>query len=132
MIRRSVLLLLVAVTCLASPQARPVQGQSAAKQEQDNFECYEWAKRQTGFDPQAEAPGVAEPAAPPAQEAGSAAASRAIGGPIGMGVHAARRRRATVEGQQEQQQADERERQRLVEFNHARGVCLAGRGYEVK
>jgi hypothetical protein len=29
----------------------PTHGQSAARQDQDQYECYLWARRQTGFDP---------------------------------------------------------------------------------
>jgi len=29
----------------------PVKGQSAEQQQKDEFECYQWAVQQTGFDP---------------------------------------------------------------------------------
>ena len=29
----------------------PSKGQSAAQQDKDKYECYNWAKGQTGFDP---------------------------------------------------------------------------------
>ena len=31
----------------------PAKGQSAEQTEKDKFECYQWAKGQTGFDPMA-------------------------------------------------------------------------------
>ena len=44
----------------------PNQGQSVEQQEQDQFQCYSWAKQQSGFDPMAP-PTASE--APPAKEA---------------------------------------------------------------
>ncbi len=33
------------------PIIYPSKGQSAEQQEKDKFECYSWAKQQSGFDP---------------------------------------------------------------------------------
>jgi hypothetical protein len=46
----------------------PSKGQSQEQMERDKYDCYQWAKRQTGFDPmqrpQATAPPPAEEPAP--------------------------------------------------------------------
>ena len=44
----------------------PAKGQSKQQQEKDQFECYTWAKGQTGFDPMAPPTATAPP---PAREA---------------------------------------------------------------
>jgi hypothetical protein len=46
----------------------PAKGQTAEQTEKDKFECYQWAKQQTGFDPTqpvSAAPTQPAPAAPP-------------------------------------------------------------------
>lgn len=46
--------LMFAAAALAQAQGSviyPAKGQSAEQQQRDRFECYEWAKAQTGFDP---------------------------------------------------------------------------------
>src|SRR5262245_28498736 len=35
----------------AQPYIYPSKGQSQEQQERDKFECYNWARQQTGFDP---------------------------------------------------------------------------------
>ena len=42
----------------------PAQGQSQEQQDKDNFECFNWAKGQSGFDPMA----VPQASSPPPQE----------------------------------------------------------------
>ncbi|MBW1860197.1 MAG: glycine zipper family protein, partial [Deltaproteobacteria bacterium] len=110
----------------------PAQGQSKEQMEKDKFECYTWAKEQTGFDPM-ETPKATE--APPAQEAPKGGARRgvvrgaAVGAAVGsldgeMGKGAAvgaaaggvtggarRRRQASEQQQAEQQWADEQANQ---------------------
>ena len=48
----------------AAPIAYPAKGQSQAKQQSDDGECYVWAKSNTGIDPAAVATAPAQPAAP--------------------------------------------------------------------
>jgi len=134
----------------------PAQGQSKEQMEKDKFECYTWAKEQTGFDPM-ETPKATE--APPEQEAPKGGARRgvvrgaavgaavgsldgemgkgaAIGAGAGAVVGGARRRRQAGQQQQaEQQWADEQANQyvqRRNEYNRAHGACLEGKGYTVK
>ena len=59
----------------------PAKGQSADQTEKDKFECYQWAKGQTGFDP------MAPPSAPlPALAVGASevdGGGDAVGGALG-------------------------------------------------
>src|SRR5262245_45945062 len=56
----------------------PGKGQSAQQQEKDKFECYGWAKGQTGFDPMA--PPTPKTAPPPQRD------RSVIGGAVGGGA----------------------------------------------
>ena len=53
----------------------PKDGQSAEQQEKDKFECYGWAKNESGFDPMA--PPTAT-TAPPQQESSRGGAGRGL------------------------------------------------------
>ena len=129
----------------------PNEDQTPEKQEEDKFNCYGWAKNETGFDPMAP-PTATE--APPQQEAKKGGVGRgavrgaAVGGIVdgsdgakkgaaaGAVVGGARRRdqqrqqaQAEQQWEQEQQQiyADKRNR-----YNRAYAACLEGRGYTVR
>src|SRR3954468_17833950 len=54
----------------------PAKGQTADQQKKDEYECYDWAAKQSGFDPTKAAP----QAAPPPQQ--QAAAKPASGGRV--------------------------------------------------
>src|SRR5262245_34919773 len=91
----------------------PSKGQSKDQQERDEFDCYKWAKDQTGFDPTAAQPTATT--TPPrggavrggARGAAAGAVGGAIGGDAGKGAAvgagvgatagAIRRRRAAKE-----------------------------------
>jgi len=137
------------------PIVYPAKGQSQQQVEKDKYACYEWGKKQTGFDP------MQQPTAssPPPQQQSSASAPRgaargalaglAIGslageagkgaaiGAVGGGLIGGARRRGH---QQEQQQAEQQWAQqqaneyhhRRNEYNRAYGACLEGKGYTVK
>ena len=134
----------------------PAQGQSADQTEKDKFECYQWAKGQSGFDPMAP-PTATQP--PPQAKAGStggagqgavkgAAAGAAIGVIRGDTAKWAGRGLATgalVGGakrskqQKKDQQAQSQWEQEQVaqyqaarnSYNRAYAACLSGRGYSV-
>jgi hypothetical protein len=137
----------------------PQKGQSAQQQEKDKFECYGWAKGQSGFDPMA--PPTTR-TAPPKREGGSVAggaAGGAVGGAaVGAVAGAIRGKRvgkATAIGagtggmiggmgaagrnakdekslrDWEQNEANAYA-QRRREYNRAHAACLEGRGYTVK
>ena len=134
----------------------PSKGQSQEQQKKDEFECYQWAKDQTGFDPMA-APRATAP--PPAREAeqgglvrgaargalaglaigaiagdaGKGAAIGAAGGGLigGMRRHDQVNREEQKQQQWAQQQVNNYSAQRNS-YNRAYVGCLEGRGYSVK
>ena len=65
----------------------PAKGQSNDQMEKDKFECYSWAKEQTGFDPMAMPQATAPP---PKQEAQKGGVGRGAlrGGAVGLAVGA--------------------------------------------
>ena len=156
--------MLACLACLVSGNARAQEffiyaneGQSEAKQEQDKFECYGWAKSNTGFDPMA--PPVAT-APPPKKQQAKGGAGRgalrglalgtAVGAIRGSGGKQARATGAAVGGlvggmrrsdQKRQEEADLKawEQDQVASYqrnrnnyNRAYGACLEGRGYTVR
>jgi len=134
----------------------PAKGQSQEQMEKDKFECYTWAKQQTGFDPM-QVPTATAP--PPKQEAkkggvgrgavrggvtglavgaiaGDAGKGAAIGAASG-GLFGGMRRRDQVRQQEKaqdqwaQDQAANYARRRH-EYDRAYSVCLEGKGYTVR
>ena len=134
----------------------PAKGQSEDQMEQDKFQCYSWAKKETGFDPM-QMPIATE--APPKKEAKQggllrgAARGAAVGGVTGaiagdtkkgLAIGAAgggliggmrrsdqRRRESQAQKQWEQEQGNAYMQKRNT-YNRAYGACLEGRGYTVK
>ncbi len=134
----------------------PAKGQSEKQQEQDKFECYGFAKKQSGFDPMA--PPLTSTAPPPkeapqggvgkgavrgglggalvgaiAGDTRKGAAIGAVGGGLlgGMRSHDQQRREA-----HNRQQWEQRETQQYASnrnnYNRAYAACLEGRGYTVR
>jgi len=134
----------------------PTKGQNKEQMEKDKYECYRWAKDQTGFDPMQQP----QATAPPPQEqprrggllrgAGRGAAVGAVGGAIagdagkGAAIGAASgaliggmRRRSQAREQQQAEEQWAREQatsyhQKRSTYDRAFGACLEGRGYTVK
>src|SRR5215510_7703574 len=76
-----------AATSFAQLFIYPQRGQSAQQQQQDRFECHQWAVQQTGFDPTMPM-AMPPPAAPPPRSSAlggamTGAAVGALGGAIG-------------------------------------------------
>lgn len=135
----------------------PKMGQSEGQQEKDKYDCYVWAKKQTGFDPM-KIPKATEP--PPQKEAkkggllrgaaGGALLGAAIGGIAddeagkGAAIGAAagglfggmrRQQQKKQQEQAEQQWAQEQASQyahKRNNYNRAFSACLEARGYTVK
>lgn len=137
----------------------PAKGQSNEQMEKDKFECYSWAKGQTGFDPMQ----VPTASAPPPQKqsdgsvagstikgaaggallgagigaiagnTGKGAAIGAVSGGVLGGARSSKQKKQDEQAQQqwEQQQAAEYSQKRNS-YNRAYGACLEGRGYTVK
>ena len=116
----------------------PQKGQSAEQQNKDSYECYGWAKSQSGVDPGAPPPpaqagqhargavgGAARGAALGAAvgaiagDAGKGAAAGAVVGGVGG-------RRRSVAAQQQHQQATR------SAYDRAFAACMEGRGYTVR
>ena len=138
------------------PFIYPDKGQSAEQQEKDKFECYNWAKGQTGFDPMQVPTATAPPPGQEAQQggvvrgagrgavtgvavgaiAGDAGKGAAIGAASGAMIGGMRRRDQQRQQQQaEQQWANEQTANYANQrnnYNRAYSACLAGRGYTVK
>ena len=129
----------------------PAKGQSAEQQEKDKFECYSWAKKDTGFDPM-EVPKATEPAPTTQQRRGGLArgalggaaigaivgnsddakTGAAIGGLLGGVRQSSHNRQAQQEQAQWEQDQTAQYAQRRNNYNRAYSACLEGRGYTVK
>jgi hypothetical protein len=139
----------------------PTRGQSAAQQDRDRYECYLWARKQTGFDPSspqlaphqrlevqpmpptghdtvvAAATGAVLGAivSPPGRTAEGAAVGAVTGAVVGAASDAERQEQA----ERVQQCYDQRAAQRAAQFERqasgyrrAMAACLQGRGYTVR
>ncbi len=135
----------------------PAQNQSNEQMEKDKYDCYQWAKQQSGFDPMAPPTTSSAPPAQEAQKGGavkgaargallgvtvgaitnnskgtSAAAGAAAGGLMG-GMR--RRDQVNQQSQAEQQWAQQEANnyaQKRNGYNRAYSACLEGKGYTVK
>ncbi len=140
----------------------PAKGQSQEQMEKDKYECYSWAKGQTGFDPM-QLPTATQ--APPPQKAGGSVAGGVVkGGLLGAGAGAGigaiagggkgagkgaaigavaggvmggavRGSQKRQDEQAQKQWADQQSAQymeRRNTYNRAYCACLEGRGYTVK
>ncbi len=153
-----VIIFLIAATGFAQELIiYPAKGQSNEQMEKDKFECYSWAKQQTGFDPMQVPTATAPP--PPKQEKGGemvkgAAAGAVVGGAVGgissgkvgkgmaygagagalLGGMSKASKRSQDEKAQKQweQEQSAQYAQKRSSYNRAYGACLEGRGYTVK
>jgi hypothetical protein len=130
----------------------PAKGQSSEQQEKDKFECYTWARNDTGFDPMAVP--TTTTAAPSSQRSSGGAAKGALGGAaLGaiFGSSSKTTKRSAVAGgvlggvrqssknrqvDQERQQWEQKESANYANnrnnYNRAYSACLEGRGYTVR
>jgi hypothetical protein len=144
---------LVACALVSAAQAEiyvyPKPGQSQDAFQKDQYECHNWAKQQTGFDPAAP-PQTA--AAPPPQQggavhgaargaavgavggaiAGDAGKGAAVGAAVGGTSGAMRQNRNNRASAQASQQAQSQQQAAYGNYEKAYATCLAGRGYSVK
>ena len=130
----------------------PAGGQSSEQMDKDKYECYNWAKTDSGFDPMA--PQTASSPAPSGNKksggvAKGALAGAATGAIIGDRSKYARRgavaggliggvaqssQNQKIDQQQEQhaQQEASKSANNRNNYNRAYSACLEGRGYTVK
>jgi len=139
----------------------PAKGQSNDQMEKDKFECYNWAKGQTGFDPM-QMPTATSP--PPSQEKKSvggsavkggvaggaggaiiggiadgkdgakkgAAIGALSGGAVGGMRSSSQNRQAEQQRKQWEQEQANQYMQKRNSYNRAFSACLEGKGYTVK
>ncbi len=136
--------------------AYPLHGQSPEQLDRDRYECYVWAKNQTGFDPSAAnlppqvrvqvvggpPPGtgtavgavtgaaIGAAVAAPWQRGFGALAGALIGGAIGSSADAANQQRAQQAYAMSNAQLAQVEHQ-AADYRRALSACLEGRGYSV-
>jgi len=139
----------------------PTRGQSTEQQGRDRYECYLWAKKQTGFDPSQ--PNLAPhqrfevvPQAPPGRDTavgavtgavigavvaprGRSAEGAVVGAVVGTVAGAASESARAEEVARAQQRVDQREARRRADleqqaanYRRAMTACLEGRGYTVR
>ena len=127
----------------------PKAGQSDEQMEKDKYDCYQWAKKESGFDPMerptatSEAPetkggavrgaaggaAIGAVAGAIAGDAGKGAAIGAASGGLVGGMRRQGSRRAQKDWAKDQSAQYERARS---EYNRAWAACLEGKDYTVK
>jgi hypothetical protein len=138
------------------PVIFPNKGQTPQQQDTDNYQCYNWAKQNSGFDPMAPIQPTAPP--PPAQapkggavkgaavgalggaaigslsgNAGKGASAGAIaGGVIGGVKRKQQTKEIAVEQDQYAKQQEAIYNQKRDGYNRAFAACMEGKGYTVK
>jgi len=131
--------------------AYPKNGQTQEQFQMDQYQCHQWAKGQTGVDPTQPAQQPAAPTGPPpaagvaASATGGAIVGTMIGAmtghpgqgaAIGTAVGASTgMMRAGAKGKKQaeaKKQADAQAQADRAQYDKAYGVCLEGRGYQVK
>ena len=150
---------LVSPVWAQDPIVYPAQDQSEDQMEKDKYQCYSWAKNQTGFDPMKTPTTTTGPPAKE-KEVWGAGKTGVAGGATGAIVGgAARGKKGAVRGgligaaggaliggarsssqrNREQQKRKDWERKETnnyararSEYNRAFGACMEGRGYSVK
>lgn len=157
-----VMLLLVAVAITAGYSFAgefmiyPGKGQSSEQMEKDKYECYQWAKQQSGFDPMAPPQATAPPPAEEAPKggvvkgaargallgvavgaiAGDAGKGAAIGAASGGLIGGMRRSDQQTKQEQSQKNWETQQAQQYQanrdQYNRAYTACLEGKGYTVK
>ncbi|MFV1972286.1 MAG: hypothetical protein ACC648_01085 [Thiohalobacterales bacterium] len=141
----------VAGAALADLYVYPKEGQSTEQTDKDKFECYNWAKNDSGFDPMA-TPRTTS-AAPSGQTKsgtmvkgglGGAVIGGLLGGKSGAGkgalagglVGGVHQSQYNKKVESERAQWEQRESANYTNnrnnYNRAYAACLEGRGYSVK
>jgi hypothetical protein len=153
----SILFLMWSATVILAqdPIIYPAKGQGEEQTEQDKFSCYQWAKKETGFDPM-QVPTASAP--PPEKQAGQGGALKGAAAGAGVGALVKRsgsRSKGAATGalvggvlggarQSQQNRQDEQARQKWEEqqgreyaqkrhtYNRAFSACMESKGYTVR
>jgi hypothetical protein len=142
MVPVTVALVLASGAACAGLFVYPANGQSAQQQQQDQADCYVWARNQVGFDP-----AYGAPQSPPPdqnQNLGKGLFGGALlGGLVGAATHGNMGESVGIgmlmggvlghsrDQQQQAQQAQQSQSAAMQQFNNAESACLRGRGYTV-
>lgn len=130
----------------------PAKGQGQDQLEKDKYECYQWARRESGLDPMATPRTSTPPPLPQARQGGVARGGIAggvvgaiagdtkkgltIGAASGGVLGGARRGDQERQEQQGRQTWEQEETARYTQnrdaYNRAYTACLSGRGYTVQ
>ncbi|MGV8825051.1 hypothetical protein [Methylibium petroleiphilum] len=128
----------------------PAKGQSAKQADQDRYECHDWAREQSGFDPTQAPPPASSTPSGSAQPSGAMVRGAAGGAAVaeladrdaGKGaatglLGSALRQRAQQQQtlSAEQQRAAQQQAARLQQrstYDRGFGACMEARGYVVK
>lgn len=136
----------------------PTRNQSPAQQDRDRYECYLWARKQTGYDPSApqlaphqqlkvvpEPPPGHDTAAgavggavlgavvsPPNRTAEGAVVGAVAGAMVGAASDAARQQQAERLQERYDRQTAARLELQARNYRRAMAACLEGRGYRVR
>jgi outer membrane lipoprotein SlyB len=151
-----VLMISAGAALAQEPIIYPKKGQSSQQLTKDKYECSQWAKKETGFDPTAPATASTPP---PVKETTKAGPGRGAvgGGLVGLGVGAiagapgkgaaigaasgaliggVRRKKHTEQQDQKEQQWAQQEaagqQQKRNYYNRAFSACMEARDYTVK
>ena len=150
---------LVSPVWAQDPIVYPAKGQSEDQMEKDKYQCYSWAKNQTGFDPMKTPTTTSGPPAKE-KEVWGAGKTGVAGGATGAIVGGATKGKkgavrggligaaggALIGGARSSNQRNREEQKRKDwerketnnyvrarnEYNRAFGACMEGRGYSVK
>lgn len=123
----------------ARPIAYPAKGQSVQKQQQDDSECYVWARNSTGIDPgtvssasQGPAVGGGERLRGAARGAVGGAAIGAIAGDTGKGAGIGAVAGTMAGGVRARQNQQSTQQGAIDTYYRAHAACMEGRGYTIK
>lgn len=120
------------VPLYAESYVYPNKGQSADMTEKDKYDCYQWAKGQTGVDPmQGQAPSKRTGLRGAAGGAAAGAAIGAIAGDAGKGA-AIGAASGGIIGGAKKRRGEKAQASQKGEYDRAWGACMEGKGYTVK
>ncbi len=111
----SISICMMSLEVSAQVTAYPAKGQSPEQQEIDKAACQDFAKGQTGFDPQ--------------QALSASSSQNTTQNPPAVRARKRAREEQAEIAQQDQQKAQMQKK--LQAYNNAETVCLKGRGYSV-